>query len=218
MTGRLCFLDLETTGLQLSSGHECWEIGLIVRDEAALVGEYVARTDVEYLWRVQPDLTKADPEALRVGRYYERTKTMGATWSGGCVYNLAGLDEDLPLMWSDPAEVAYAVARLIDGAVVVGANPGFDKDMLRPFLHHHGQAHTAHYRPVCVTVAGWGYLCGQRARDGDMASVPELSWPLSSNEVSRALGVDPADFDRHSALGDCKWTEAQWAVITGMGV
>lgn len=208
MSGRICVLDLETTGLQPGAGHECWEIGLIVRDEAPLAGEYGTRKDTEYLWRVQPDLTRADPAALAVNRYYERTKTMGQTWSEGCVYDLAGLDDEATLLWSDPALVALALARLIDGAVVIGANPGFDKDFLRPFLHTHGQAYTAHYRPVCVTVAGWAYLLGQGKGEG-------LSWPLSSNEVSQRLGVDPADFDRHSALGDCKWTEAQWAVITG---
>jgi hypothetical protein len=118
------------------------------------------------------------------------------------------VDGSHPLPWSDPFKVARKVAETIDGAVVLGANPGFDKDFVRPFLARHGQAYTAHYRPLCITTMGYGYLHGLGKADG-------LTWPLSSDEVSRALGVDPGDFGRHTALGDCAWTLAQFDVISG---
>jgi hypothetical protein len=209
-------LDLETTSLRSDAG-EPWEFGLIEREIIPALAQTTIpkRQDAEYLWRTMPDLTRADPESLRVGRFYERTKNMRAAYQKGMAYNLVdwGLaDDDLP--WSDPAALALDLARLIDGAIVVGCNPGFDRDFLRPFLHRHGQAYTAHYRPMCVTTMGAGFLYGQRRGD-EWAAVPEMRWPLSSSEVSLALGVDPAGFDRHSALGDCRWALAQLDVITG---
>jgi hypothetical protein len=56
----------------------------------------------------------------------------------------------------------------------------------------------------------YGWLRARGEADG-------LSWPLVSDEVSRAVGVHPDRFDRHSALGDCRWVLAQLDVITGSG-
>lgn len=207
-TVRVCVLDLETTSLRSDAG-EPWEYGLIVRDYVQLEDGATGWEDTEYLWRTQPDLTKADPESLRVGGFYERTKNMRAAYQKGMAYNLAdwGLaDDDLP--WSDPAALALDLARLIDGAIVVGCNPGFDRDFLRPFLHRYGQAYTAHYRPMCVTTMGAGFLYGRGMAEA-------LAWPLSSTEVSLSLGVDPDHYDRHTALGDCMFALAQLDAITG---
>ncbi len=32
--------------------------------------------------------------------------------------------------------------------------------------------------------------------------------PWDSNKLSLAVGVDPDDFDRHTALGDARWAKA----------
>ncbi|MFD0478080.1 hypothetical protein ACFQ0B_65335 [Nonomuraea thailandensis] len=65
---KLAFLDLETTSLDERHG-DLWEIGLIMRDLRQPI-----RTDIEHWWQVRPDLTLADPNALKVGRYYERCR------------------------------------------------------------------------------------------------------------------------------------------------
>lgn len=226
---KIVIVDTETTGL-LPEIHEVWEIGLIDREELPSSGDYDPPKweDTEHLWRIYPDLSKADPAALTKNQFYPATEDMRIPGVGnvqtGHVCDLAADScpqlrhlggEERPLHWSPAVRVAKTVARMIDGAVVVGANPYFDRDFLRPFLAQHGHAYTAHYRPVCVTGVGFGFLQGQRGRDGDLASVPELDWPLSSDQVSRALGVNPDDYDRHTALGDCRWVAAQWDVITG---
>ena len=196
---RTCVVDLETTGLD-PSRHEPWEFGLIVRDDANTTG------DTEYLLRVEPNLRYADPDSLRTCRYYERTADMEDPDEAGA-WNLA----DGTLNWWSPGRrVAHELARMLDNSVLVGANAHFDAGFLARWLPEHGQAYTAHYRPMCVTTMGYGYLRGLGKADG-------LRWPLSSDEVSRALGVDPGDYDRHSALGDCRWACAQLDVITGEG-
>lgn len=208
--GRVCVVDLETTGLYPEAGHEPFEWGMIVRDR----DDAGAAATVEYLWRTCPDLTRADPEALRLNRFHERTADMPGWVPQGFASNLAHPDmvAEGRLSWSDPALVAEEFAELTAGAVVVGANPGFDVErFLRPYLARRGLVYSAHYRPLCVTTMGYGWLCARGEAGG-------LSWPLVSDEVSRAVGVDPDRFDRHGALGDCRWAAAQLDVITGGGL
>ncbi len=58
MDDNLCFVDVETTGLDVRI-HHLWEIGIV-------------NADNQFSWQVRPDLTYATPRALEVGRYYER--------------------------------------------------------------------------------------------------------------------------------------------------
>jgi oligoribonuclease (3'-5' exoribonuclease) len=39
--------------------------------------------------------------------------------------------------------------------------------------------------------------------------------PWDSGELSRAVGVDPDDFDRHTALGDARWAKAIYQAVMG---
>lgn len=217
MTTRICFLDLETTGLD-PDRHEPWEIGVIAR------GHYA--DDREFLWRVRPDLTKADPNSLRIGRYYERTaEHESATLAAA---NLAAADSKLK--WSSPEAVAVVLARLLDGAHIVGAVPSFDAGFLRHWLPRYGQAFTAHYHLIDVETLAVGFAHGvvrhatdQLSASGEphdaLAKVPDMvaSLPWNSNTLSRSVGVDPDQFDRHTALGDARWVRAQWDAITGGG-
>jgi DNA polymerase III epsilon subunit-like protein len=153
---KLTFVDLETTGLD-PSRHEAWEIGLIVREDAST-------TDTEYLWRIKPDLTKADPTGLRIGRFYERT---------------AGLHPALSRKpgdkWADPAKTAEELARLLDGAHMVGAVPSFDAAFLERFLRRYGQAPTWHYHLVDVEALAAGYLAGSVANQTGPRSMASTS-------------------------------------------
>lgn len=246
---KLCVVDCETTGLDPMAGHEIWEIGLIVREQDDLIDGYAARKETEYLWRIKPDLTKADPEALRKGRFYDRTDGM-VIEPVEHPANLTGIKVDA--VWSDPAEVAGVLAFQLNDGIVVGANPGFDKDFIRPFLRQYGQAYTAHYRPICVTTFAAGFIYGMAAgytvgwndiakeanrcaraferrgedfplaptifEPGDrrpVVATPGLPW--SSNAVSAAVGVKADDYDRHTALGDCRWALAQLDAVMGGG-
>lgn len=176
--GKIAFLDCETTGLNPDL-HDVWEIGLILR--------YSDEADAEFRWTVKPDLTHADPKALEVGCYYDRT---------------------VGVMWDYAPEVALNLARFLAGAVVVGSNPAFDQAFLTRWLQRHGQVWTAHYRTVDVTTLGWGYLIGSDSSHDHGALVPR------SEVASRLIGVDPDDYERHSALGDARWVRDQFSAIT----
>lgn len=57
-----------------------------------------------------------------------------------------------------------------------------------------------------------GYIRGLHAARGtDMPVLP----PYDSNELSRAVNVNPDDFQRHTAMGDVQWVRAQWDAIMG---
>lgn len=199
----VAFIDAETTGLDPDAGHEAWEWGLILRDPYAAPHE----RDVEYLWQVRPDLTRADPLALSKSGYYRRAKLN--SYAPGAAQLVEGPDS---AKVTTVVGLAHMLAPLLADAVVVGCNPGFDRDFLRPFLRLHGQVYTCHYRPVCVTTMGAGYLLGQ-----GQTHPAALSVPWSSDHIASLLGVDPADYDRHTALGDCRFARDQWDAITGGG-
>lgn len=228
----IAIIDAETTGLEPDAGHEAWEWGLILR---------AGTVEVDYLWQVRPDLTRADQQALRIGGYYQRAVLQEAEPGTACL--LEGPDT---AKVTTAKELAAVLAPLIDGAVVVGCNPSFDRDFVRPFLRAHGQAYTCHYRPVCVTTLAAGFILGKAAgygigwnelahemnqtakhhpdwplkprpfEDGEgrsLVPLPEL--PFSSNDVAASVGVDPGDFDRHTALADCRFAAAQLDAVMG---
>ena len=80
MSRRQVILDCETTSLEPDydgGTGTIWELACIERD-----------TGTSHLWRMEPDLSKADPGALRVGKFYERTRMMKRV--DGRVHDLAG--------------------------------------------------------------------------------------------------------------------------------
>ena len=100
-------------------------------------------------------------------------------------------------------DVAEAVARLTAGAVVVGNNPAFDRRFLDRLLQSQGVTPTWHYQLDDVEA---------RAAQHLNAGPP----PWRSEDLSRGLGVDPSDFDRHSAAGDARWSLRQYERLTGL--
>ncbi|HEY0643681.1 MAG TPA: 3'-5' exonuclease [Nocardioides sp.] len=196
----IVFLDTETTGLD-SDRCDVWEIGAIVR--------VPGNSDMEYLWQVQPDLTKAEPTGLRVGRFYERSLVTGP----GRPSAITVIDPDNPEQavydelerHTNRGVVAARLARILDGAHVVGAVPDFDQRFLRRFLARHGQALTCHYHLIDVEVLAVGYLAGR----GE--ALPPLPW--RSDDLGAALGVKVREEDRHTALGDARWVRDMYDAI-----
>lgn len=182
----LAFVDTETTGLD-PSRHEVWELAIIVDGK-------------EYQWQLPVDLTRADPTGLRIGRFYERRSAIAPTGSVGRQHRVMWPSsekwESVGLPVSDTAET---VARLLDGRHMVGAVPSFDAAFLTRWLNAHGQAATWHYHLVDVEALAAGR--GQ--------------WepPWNSNDLSSSVGVDPEQFDRHTALGDARWAKAIYEAV-----
>jgi hypothetical protein len=206
MSRRQVILDNETSSLipdyETGTG-VIWELGCIERGGTA------------HLWRMKPDLARADLDALRVGRFYERTAGMCEDCTPKRAHDLT-----LPLTsrgkreWSAPGVLAAEVARLLDDATVIAANPTFDANFLTAFLKHYGQAGTWHYRLRDIGSMAYGYLCAQRDEGVILAAdMPPID--ASTDDFALALHVDPGSFERHSALGDCWLVEAMLAAIEG---
>jgi hypothetical protein len=203
---RALIVDCESTSLTpdyATGAGVIWELAAIERGTAR-----------SFLWRMKPDLAKADPTALGVGHFYDRTAGMCERCTPKRAHDLTlpPPSGDQP-EWSAPEALAADVARLLDGATVIGANPTFDANFLTAFLKHYGQAGTWHYRLRDIGSMAHGWLHGyDKARDRP-ASRPPID--ASTDDFARALGVDPDSFERHSALGDCRLVAAMFDAIEG---
>jgi hypothetical protein len=208
--------------------HEPWEAALILPGPRRC----------EIVWQLPVDLGRADPTALRIGRFHDR-RWPAATTVGERQKAIAGVDhasrdpgEGYVVHPDDLRLWATGYARLTPGLALVGANVSFDmKDFLEAFLRRHGACPMYHHRPVCTEAALYGYLNGRLAGDKDlqdryrlMVEVSDLPDPLDvpwSHErlldlAADLLYIDPRDPDeRHTALGDCRLVEAVVNRITG---
>lgn len=200
----IAFVDCETTHLDPRLG-DAWEIAVIRRREDGV--------DTEYVWQIRPDLATADPEALKIGRYEERF----AVPEG---WDAIELIPSGPPMRSKLPEMLFDLQEALEGAVVVGSNPGFDVAFLAKLLQAHGRKLPWHYRPVDIATLAAGFRLGQAASGaygGDFAfqaDYPQL--PYKSYELSRAVGVEPPSKDvAHTALGDARWARSVWDAVTG---
>jgi hypothetical protein len=202
----IAFVDTETTHLDAEIG-EVWEVAVILREH-----HDNTPTDTEYAWQFRPNLATADPEALKIGRYLERFAVpphAEAAWTGY---------EDGPVLARTRAEAVEAVLTVLSGAVLVGSNPGFDDRFLRKLLGP-GSAQW-HYRPIDVAtlVAGsrFGRATVVRAFGGEPGANDVPTFPFSSREMSRFVGVEPpGDGVAHTALGDARWARDVFDAVTG---
>lgn len=103
----------------------------------------------------------------------------------------------------DPIEAFDAVSHFAEGSHVCGSNPSFDMERIEKLDPARTMAW--HYHPLDIPTLVHGYLLGK-----GVAPAP----PWKSDYLSRIVGVDPADFDRHTAMGDCLWTFAMWEAVT----
>lgn len=122
---RLCFVDVETTGLDVER-HEVWEL-------AVINGE----SELHRFLPITPAL--ADPNALRMNHYYEHHPAHGGRDFGGGSW--VGLD---------PQEIAQEVARLTAGAHLAGVNPAFDAAFLGALLRRYDAVPAWQYHLIDV--------------------------------------------------------------------
>jgi len=127
------------------------------------------------------DLSEAWPVSLQIGRFYGRYDMAGS-------WNARG--------HSPAGDVARSIEAFTRGAHLVGAVPSFEDTSLAPLLKRHQLAPAWHYHLVCIENVLAGYF----------GVVP----PYSSGELSMRIGVDPEQFERHTAMGDVLWVKAQW--------
>jgi DNA polymerase III epsilon subunit-like protein len=197
MSRPVIVLDLETTGLD-SELHEVWEAAVI---------ELLPAGRIEHVWRIEP-VRQMDEEALKVNQYRYRTRLMRSDDR-----NPLGL-HGLPY-WSGARAVSSALVGLLDDVTIVGATPQFDQGFLTPMLARYGFRSTPwHHRARDIGSMAHGYLAAMiRAGRMPLASLPPVD--SSTDVYAVALGLDPADYQRHSALGDCRLIADMYDTIAG---
>lgn len=192
----LAFVDTETTHLDAEIG-EAWEVAVILREF-----EDGQHTDTEYVWQFAPDLTVADPESLKIGRFEERyavPRHVDAAFTGY---------EDGPIVPMTRAQGVSAVLSVLRGAILIGSNPGFDDRFLRKLLGH-GAAQW-HYRPIDIATLAAGFMWALEPR-----LMAKDSRPISSRWLSRQVGVEPPGANGHQALVDARWARDVYDAVTG---
>ncbi len=176
----LAFVDTETTGLDPFL-HEAWEIAVIFRE---------GDLDTEHVFRIEPDLTNADPKALEINRYHERTS-------------------DPKWQWQDRQNTTQRLYGLLNGVILIGSNPAFDAEMLAHlFGRYYSDVKPWHYRTIDIATLAAGYMW---AHDPELMS-KDLG-PISSRWLSRQVGVEPPGADGHQALVDARWAKNVYDAI-----
>lgn len=197
---QLLFMDAETTGLDPII-HVPWEVAA-VRAEHTDDGRLVLRANAHKLIRLTDDeLRHADPVALDVGRFWRRHANDTHATPGSAARAIDDLCDDRPHL--------------------VGAVPSFDDRRVGDLLRRCGITPRWHYHLVDIEAVIVGWMAGyQKAKlEGLTAAKPALlveAW--KSDDLSRAIGVDPDQFDRHTAMGDVRWCIAQYAAVFGLTV
>ena len=215
MTDRpIVFLDTETNGLH--ADRRPWEIAWIRRD--------VDGTETEQCFQIADvDNTNAELKGLQVGRFHERFKGgPKASWSLTIDTTLIPRDQRTLLLEVD---AAIEVEKATRGAIIVGAVPNFDTEVLAAMLRRHKLCPSWHYQLVDIEAlaAGWQL----RFEQGNMKSIREMDPnvkfgpsqnvpPWRSDDLSRACGVEPpTEEERHTALGDARWVQRWYDHIMG---
>lgn len=194
MTSPIVFVDTETTGLD-PERHEIWEVACIyMTKESASADPWVPRW-LERSWQLPVDLGRADSVALDIGRFHERYRN----------HQVYRLDR-----------FATEFADITRGKHLAGAVASFDEERLRKLLRANGACPEWHYHLVDVEALAAGHLASGVVLDSPHPRDHGISIatpPWDSEELSRALGVDPDTIDRHTALGDARWAKAIYEAV-----
>lgn len=194
MTAPVCFTDIETTGLD-PDRHQIWEVALITPDGR------------QHVWQFPFDEMTADPFALNIGHYWERgwaadTTEIAFTEAIYEAHTAKSRRRNFPDQGravTPGTDWCRYFRDLTAGCHLAGAVVSFDEERLRRLLHRNGVLHRWHYHLVDVEALAAGKL--------------GLEPPWDSEALSRAVGVEPAAFDRHTALGDARWAKAVYDAV-----
>lgn len=184
MSRTVVFIDTETTGID-PLAHEVWEFAYIKRTyDDGYIGGYVDDKPVRAAIKIDESL--ANPFALEIGRYYERSDGdfTRATFGGGVLHYFS-------------KDVLETLQRDTKGALLCGWNVHFDAAFLKKLLNENGLAPRWDYHFIDLTA-----LCLGQPGVWDWA----LANKISGNTLAERFGVPELGGSvRHTALGDSCW-------------
>lgn len=219
----VCFVDTETTGLD-PDAHQLWEVALITPDGN------------EHVWQFPVDQMKADPFALDIGRWWDRRWKQcapGSLMAITAIYDAHKPDKrGTAVPASDLVDWAKHFRDLVGTSHLCGAVVSFDEERLRRLLHRLGALHRWHYHLIDIEALAAGFIAGSLAAMRDAKDItgeglwagtqtwaategPSPAPPWRSTDLIRAVGVNPDDFDRHTALGDARMAKAVYEAVMG---
>lgn len=197
---KLAFIDCETVSL-IPGPATIWELAVILRTEDG---------DEEYAWQIRPDLTTADPGALKVGGYYKRFAVSSGWDVLTCEIPAAEADDKFgPGHHLDNRDLAAFLAPKLSRAHLIAANPGFDAGHTDAFLRAHGECGDWDYHLTDI-----GSLVRGRYASDTAGPVP-LPWPLKVHEAAVLAGIDPDRYEAHCALDDARMVRDIYDAVTG---
>lgn len=187
----LCFLDTETLGLDPKA--PIWEFAAIRRRPDGHETSY--HCFIEH--RPDPWLAQL-PEPFQTD-YLARYRYSDAE------------------KWSQ-LSAARLVYLATEGAHIVGNVPSFDTERLTRLMRKQGYAPAWHYHLIDVENLAVGRLAARSVyHKDDAAAWRELiTPPWDSEDLSRAMGVNPEKYDRHTAMGDVLWARDTYDAVTWM--
>jgi hypothetical protein len=190
MTAPIVFLDTETFGLDVAD--PVWEVAAVRRDPDGTETEYHAFVMHD------PAAAQALPESFRTDhdtRY--RFDVAVPPWV---------LVDDLLELFAPPADYRQR-------AHVAGMVPSFDTERIGLLFRRYAREEGPwHHHLIDVETLAVGRLQGQDASGW----MPPVHPPWDSENVSRSVGVDPARFERHTAMGDVRWAMAIYDAVMGL--
>lgn len=191
--GAIIFLDLETTGLDLDD--DIWEFAAIRREEDG--------SETEHHAYVQHDVRKCKllPESFLADHEARFPASHDGKWHRDVI---------------GPWDLNQMVVELTaDKPHIVGAVPNFDTERLARLLDRENLKPTWHYHLIDVENLVVGWLAGSYA-DMRTENRHVITPPWDSEDLSRAVDIDPDQFERHTAMGDAKWARAIYDQVMGM--
>lgn len=99
------------------------------------------------------------------------------------------------------ASAARQIATFTEGFSIVGAVPSFDTERLARLLGAHHITPKWHYQLIDAETMAVGRLAAMGI---------EVPLPWDSSALSRAIGIDPDLYARHTAMGDVEWARAMF--------
>lgn len=185
---KIAFVDTETTGLNRRL-HDMWELAMEVYEvtDAGMLGRQVESVHIFTM----PVMADADPTALRMNKFYQRTNEPSFEWA------------------ADEYAAAAHVAQILgtDDCHVAGMQVDFDLAFIEKWLRENGEQQAWHYHAIELE----SFMVGAIAASGSGTALP---W--KSDNLSKSLGIEPPSKEqRHTAVGDAQWCVRVWESVMG---